>query len=134
MKIISLFVAVLILLSSCKETTTSNKDLTVTQVMDEVITRLYEQVPPEKYDSIDDAFMLDFLTEEEKDILAKRYQYFTVNTPVTVSLMRDIQQKVIPFWLAEAGFVKTDHIVRNESYEYEVWEKKLSCGKSRAGY
>ena len=72
MKIISLIVAVFILLSSCKETTTSDKDLTVTRVMDDVITRLYEQVPPEKYDSIDDAFMLDFLSEEEKDILATR--------------------------------------------------------------
>ena len=123
-------------LSCClpaKKQRTSNKDLTVTNVMDEVITRLYEQVPPEKYDSIDDAFMLDFLTEEEKDILAKRYQYFTVNTPVTVSLMRDTQQKVIPFWLAEAGFVKTDHIVRNESYEYEVWEKKYPAGQVELG-
>jgi acid phosphatase type 7 len=133
MKIISLFVAVFILLSSCKETTPSNKEATVTQVMDDVITRLYAEVPPEKYDSIDDGFMLDFLSEDEKGILATRYQFFTVNAPVTVSLMRDIQQKVIPFWLVEAGFVKTDHIVRNESYDYEVWEKKYPAGKVELG-
>src|SRR6186713_566915 len=128
MKVISLFIAILILASSCQKTTTTNKDLTVTKVMDDVITRLYEQVPPDKYDGIDDAFMLDFLTEEEKGILATRYQYFTVNTPVIVSLMRDTQQKVIPFWLAEAGFVKTDNMVKNESYKYEVWEKKFPAG------
>ena len=78
MKIISLFVAVFILLSSCKETTTSNKEVTVTQVMDDVITRLYAEVPPEKYESIDDGFMLDFLSEDEKGILATRYQFFTM--------------------------------------------------------
>ena len=66
MKIISLFVAVLVALSSCKESSPLNKDLTVTLVMDDVITRLYKQVPPEKYDSIDDAFMLDFLTDRGK--------------------------------------------------------------------
>jgi acid phosphatase type 7 len=131
MKIISLLVVVVLLLSSCKERL--NKDLTVAKTMDEVITRLYAQVPPEKYDSIDDAFMLDFLTEEEKNVLTKRYQYFTVNTPVTVSLMRDTQQKVIPFWLEETGFTKTDQFVRNESYEYEVWEKKYPAGEVELG-
>ena len=133
MKIISLFVAVLVALSSCKESSPLNKDLTVTLVMDDVITRLYKQVPPEKYDSIDDAFMLDFLTTDEKSVLATRYQYFTVNAPVTVSLMRDVQQKVVPFWLANAGFKKTDHIVRNESFEYEVWEKDFPAGKVELG-
>ena len=132
MKLVSLLVVVLLLLSSCKETPL-NKDLTVTRVMDDVITRLYEQVPPEKYDSIDDAFMFDFLTEEEKVVLTKRYQYFTVNTPVKVSLMRDRQQKVIPFWLEETGFIKTDQFVKNESYEYEVWEKKYPAGKVELG-
>src|SRR5688572_16505364 len=133
MKTVSLLVVVALLVSSCKETAPLNKDLTVANVMDEVITRLYKQVPPEKYDSIDDAFVLDFLTAEEKEVLTKRYQYFTVNTPVIVSLMRDTQQKVIPFWLEETGFIKTDRFVRNENYEYEVWEKKYPAGKVELG-
>ncbi len=134
MKIISAAIVVLIFLSSCKETKPSQENLTVQQVMDEVITRLYAQVPPEQYDSIDDAFMLDFLSNEEKDVLAKRYLYFTVNTPVTVSLMRHTQQNVIPFWLPEAEFIKTDQFVKNaEGYEYEVWEKKYPAGKVELG-
>src|SRR5688572_10356503 len=132
MKMVSLLVTVFILLSSCREAPLDN-DLTVTRVMDQVITRLYEHVPTNKYDSIDDDFMIDFLTAEEKVVLAKRYQYFTVNTPVTVSLMRDIQQKVIPFWLPDAGFIKTSRIVKNESYQYEVWEKKYPAGKVELG-
>ena len=130
MKIVSLVFVTCVLLVSCKKTP---PDLTVSTVMDEVITRVYEQVPSGKYDSIDDNFMLKFLTDEEKDVLAKRYQYFTVDKPVIVSLMRDTQQKIIPFWLEESGFVKTDNVLRNESYEYEVWEKEYSAGKVELG-
>ena len=122
-------------LFSCHPTDSPVKEEgTIQQVMDSVITRLYERVPVEKYDSIDDRFMLEFLRDEEKHILATRYLYFTVNTPVTVSLMRHTEQKVIPFWLTGAGFVKTSQRVKNaEGYEYEVWEKKCSAGKIELG-
>src|SRR5690606_5338237 len=76
-----------------------NNPAAVKNTMGDVITRLYEKVPPEKYDSIDGDFMLDFLTEEEKNVLATQYQYFKVNVPVTVSLMRTIDQPSVPFWI-----------------------------------
>src|SRR5688572_32059745 len=78
----------LIVLFSCRPAELSVNEGTIQQVMDDVISRLYERVPPEKYDSIDDRFILDFLQEDEKHLLATRYLYFTVNTPVTVFLMR----------------------------------------------
>ena len=125
----------IVVLFSCHPTDSPVKEQgTIQQVMDSVITRLYERVPVEKYDSIDDRFMLEFLRDEEKNILATRYLYFTVNTPVTVSLMRHTEQKVIPFWLTGAGFVKTSQRVKNaEGYEYEVWEKKYPAGKIELG-
>lgn len=101
--------------------------------MDDVITRLYATVPPERYDSIDDAFLLDFLTDDEKQVLATRYQHFEVNVPVVVSLMRHQDQQTIPFWLADAGFVKTDQLVRNEEYTYEVWQKRYDAGNIQLG-
>ena len=70
--------------------------------MDDVITRLYQEVPEERYDAIDEEFMLDFLSDEEEKVLATQYQYFKVNVPARVSLMRSKNQKVKPS-LKEAG-------------------------------
>ncbi len=100
----------------------------VKEVMDDVITRLYQEVPSDKYQTVDDDFIMDFLSNEEKHVLATQYQYFKVNVPVTVSLMRHVGQKNIPFWMQEAGFVKTNNVVQNEVYEYEVWQKDFDTG------
>src|SRR5688572_25993623 len=130
-----LFIAIIVLsLYSCKPSAAPEQPQTVSEVMDDVITRLYKEVPATRYDSIDDAFMLGFLTNEEKQVLAKRYLYFSVNVPVTVSLMRHTSQDTPPFWLDESGFVKTDLTVKNvEGYEYEVWEKKFEAGTVELG-
>lgn len=105
----------------------------VSSVMDSVITRLYATVPAQDYGSIDDAYMLNFLMPAEKEILSKRYQYFNVNVPVTVSLMRDREQKNIPFWLEPSGFRKTEMMVKNEEYTYEVWQKDFDAGRVELG-
>ena len=130
-----LIASTLLLCFSCSETSKKNDTgtATVKSTMDDVITRLYNQVPQGKYQSIDDTFMLDFLTEKEKKVLATQYQYFTVNVPVTVSLMRHVEQATVPFWLAESGFKKTGEKVRNESYEYEVWQKDFEPGRVNLG-
>ena len=117
-----------VVLHSCTSQPDSNSDLSVKNVMDEVITRLYKEVPPERYNSIDDSFMLDFLSEDEKQVLATQYQYFNVNVPVTVSLIRNTSQQTLPFWMEDAGFKKTDGVVKNDVYEYEVWQKNFDAG------
>jgi purple acid phosphatase-like protein/calcineurin-like phosphoesterase family protein len=130
-----LFIAIIVLsLFSCQRSAAPEQPQTVREVMDDVITRLYKEVPEARYDSIDDAFMLGFLTNEEKQVLATRYLYFSVNVPVTVSLMRHKSQATPPFWLAESGFVKTELVVKNvEDNEYEVWEKKFEAGTVELG-
>jgi hypothetical protein len=102
--------------------------------MDDVVTRLYNEVPAKKYASIDDEFVMKFLQPEERRAFATRYQYFTVNVPVRVSLMRHIDQKTVPFWLAESGFNRTQLRVKNETgYEYEVWQRDYPAGKIELG-
>ena len=123
-----LIVISVFLFISCSEKPKAEQNLTVKNVMDDVITRLYKQVSPEKYKAIDDAFMFEFLSEEEKTVLATKYQYFKVDVPVRVSLMRDVKQATIPFWLKEAGFKNTDKKVKNEVFEYEVWQKDFEAG------
>jgi predicted phosphodiesterase len=95
--------------------------------MDDVITRLYKNVDTKDYKSIDENYILDFITEDEKLSLATRYQYFKVNVPVRVTLMRHFDKKP-PFWLKDSGFIKTNKIVKNEMYKYEVWQKDFNTG------
>lgn len=106
---------------------------TVQSVMDEVVTRLYRKLTPAQLDTISEAYILRFLSEEEKRTLATRYWTFDVNVPVVVSLMHDQARKVPPFWLANSGFQKTDMLVKNEEYTYEVWQKKFPKGKVALG-
>jgi len=121
--------SVVFLIFSCSETKKEKpqNNASVKEVMDSVITRLYEEVDPKDYDSIDDTFMLKFLSDSEKSVLATRYQYFKVNVPVRVSLMRHLDHKA-PFWLKASGFEKTNERVKNEVYEYEVWQKDFDAG------
>ncbi len=128
-----LYIIVAFYLVNCTTEKPADKQLTVKDVMDGVITRLYKEVPPEKYSAIDDAFMLGFLTPEEKQVLATKYQSFKVNVPVTVSLIKDVKQPTVPFWMEPAGFTKTGEKVKSEVYEYEVWQKDFEPGTVELG-
>ncbi len=101
--------------------------------MDNVVTRLYATLSTEQLDTITDKYILDFLSETEKEILATRFLYFNVNVPVTVSLMRHKDQTNLPFWLEESGFVKTNSTVKNHYNTYEVWQKSFDAGQVELG-
>jgi hypothetical protein len=97
--------------------------------MDQIVTRLYQAVEMNDLNGLDNEAILAFLTPEEKEILATRYLQFESNVPSLVSVMRNTGQEVVPYWLPEAGFEKTDLAVTNdENWEYEVWQKKFEAG------
>ncbi len=75
----------------------------------------------------------DSLTPGDRGVLATQYWHFEANVPVVVSVMRDVKQTEVPFWLSAAGFRKTDLIVANEEYEYEVWQKSFAAGRVGLG-
>jgi len=118
---------------SCSTRPAGTAPESISEVMDNVISRLYDEVPRDKYAAIDDNFILEFLTPAEKHVLATKYMYFTVNVPVVVSLMRHQDQETLPFWLEESGFKKTTDIVKSESYTYDVWQKEFEAGKVELG-
>ena len=127
-------VTAVIFLNACKQAPAVEDSLTVSKAMDNVVTRLYNEVPAEKFAEVDEDFVLKFLQPDEKKAFASQYQYFTVNVPVRVSLMRHIDQKTLPFWLPESGFVRTDLRVKNDTgYEYEVWQREYPAGKIKLG-
>src|SRR5690554_2148037 len=105
----------------------------VTTAMDGIVSRFYQEFEKSQLDTIGDDFILQYLSEEEKNILATQYWVFEVNVPVTVSLMRDSAQETLPFWIEEAGFSKTDLEVKNSHYSYEVWQKEFPAGRVNLG-
>lgn len=105
----------------------------VRDVMDNVVTRLYSSLTSDQLDTIGNGFIMNFLTEKEKHVLATKYWYFTVNVPVRVSLMHDKSQKTLPFWLGNNGFKKTKLKVKKEHSVYEVWQKDFPAGKVQLG-
>lgn len=118
--------------SSCFRSSTEHIG-TVKETMDGVVTRFYDSLSPEQLDTIGSGWIIKMLTQEEKLVLATRYWYFDVNTPVRVSLMRDKKQKTEPFWLESSGFILTDMVVRNSHSAYEVWQKEFLTGTVELG-
>jgi hypothetical protein len=129
MKFLRFYVFLLILsvFLSCKKEA-KNNGATVKTVIDGVVTRLYEKLKPGELDTISESYIRNFLTQDEKNILATKFWTFDANVPVKVSLMRDTAQKAAPFWLAESGFKKTGMFVKNEEQTYEVWQKDFEAG------
>ncbi|WP_232074263.1 purple acid phosphatase family protein [Spirosoma aureum] len=129
MKISGSFLFLLLLLTLTGSTTHGRQAKSgIKAVMDGVVTRLYKTYQPQQLDTIQQNFVLSVLTNQEKKILATQYWTFRANVPVVVSLMRDQAQKVLPFWLKDSGFSKTDLVVKNEEYTYEVWQKTFDAG------
>ncbi|MCK5863488.1 MAG: fibronectin type III domain-containing protein, partial [Candidatus Hydrogenedentes bacterium] len=100
----------------------------IESVLDDLVASLCEGRSYDELASLDNAAILSTLTAEQREILSTAYWGFDVDIPVTVSVMRDIQQEIVPFWLTESGFEKTGGIVKNEVYTYEVWQKEMPAG------
>ena len=128
-----LYLSCLFLICICCKKEKVQEATSVKNVVDQVVTRLYENLNSQQLDTISDAYIMHFLTSDEKQALATKFSSFDVNVPVTVSLMRDKEQAILPFWIKESGFKKTDLIVKNEEYDYEVWQKDFDKGKVELG-
>ncbi len=102
---------------------------TVNDVISSVVTRLYQSCSEEELAKLDEAAILEMLSPEERQILSTRYWTFDVDKPARISILRDTAQAVVPFWLTESGFEKTDKTVTNmEGWVYEVWQKTFPAG------
>src|SRR5690554_1562716 len=108
-------------------------EASVKETMDGVVSRFYQEFEKSQLDTIGNDFILQHLSEDEKNILGSNYWNFEVNVPVTVSLMRDSAQQTVPFWLEGAGFNKTGLKVKNTHSVYEVWQKEFDAGRVNLG-
>ncbi len=119
-------------MSVCAPVQDTRRD-SVAGVMGDVVTRLYEQLTSAELDTISHAFVLGVILPQEKNTLATAYWKFEVNVPAVVSVMRDTAQREIPFWLTGQGFRKTELMVSNGLYTYEVWQKEYAAGEVGLG-
>lgn len=117
----------LIVLIACNST--SERDVSsVKDVIDNAITELYatrteDELAALTYEQADALF-----SEKERETLATKHWMFDANVPVVVSVMRSIKQEIVPFWLKENGFIKTDKSLNNEMSSYEIWQKHFNAG------
>ena len=120
---------ILFCMSSCRQEERSVKN--VKSIIDAKISYLCRTLDSAELMSLNYDMILASFSDEEKEVLASGHWSFEVNVPVIVSVMRSTEQKVVPFWLTEKGFEKSEMVMKNEQTTYEVWQKPF--GKGRVG-
>jgi hypothetical protein len=131
-KILPIF-SVTLLVASMVSCTQKEEKERVKDVMDRVVTELYQIKTQDELSVIDYEQAMALFSEEELQTLATRHWTFDINVPVTVSVMRSEKQKVVPFWLPKNGFTKTEMVVKHEHTIYEVWQKYFAAGEVELG-
>ena len=106
---------------------------TVAGTMDRIVSRMQASLSQEQLLRLDEPTVQRFISPEDRQVFATQYWRFDANVPVVVSVMRDAGQGERPYWLADAGFRKTDLRVANEEYQYEVWQKNFGAGRVGLG-
>jgi Icc-related predicted phosphoesterase len=123
----------LIFFFACSDKKNEQPPKSIKSVINNIVTKLYETKTQDELQNLTSEDVLKITTKDDLHILATKYWDFDVNVPVNVYLIRDVKQKVIPFWIEKAGFKKTDLSVKNEHYTYDVWKKEFPAGKVELG-
>jgi hypothetical protein len=98
-----------------------------------IVRRMRAELTMDQMLRADAATVERFVTDSDRDTLATRYWTFDASAPCRVSIMRHLAQSTPPFWLESRGFTRTGLRVRNEEYEYEVWQKDFPAGRIGLG-
>ena len=107
----------------------SDNQESVKSIIDNTVTKMYETMSREELNSLTNDKVTSLFSKDDLEILATKYWVFDVNVPAVVSVMRDKEQRIIPFWLEDNGFLKSELIVKNEQNTFEVWQKEFSAGR-----
>ena len=111
----------------------SDNQESVKSIIDNTVTKMYETMSREELNSLTNDKVTSLFSKDDLEILATKYWVFDVNVPAVVSVMRDKEQRIIPFWLEDNGFLKSELIVKNEQNTFEVWQKEFSAGRIGLG-
>ncbi len=100
----------------------------IAETIEAIVARMRADLTPDDLMKADAATVERYVTDADRETLATRYWTFRSDAPCRVSVMRHTAQATPPYWLAERGFTRTDLRVRNDEYEYEVWQKDFPAG------
>lgn len=126
------FIVIIVLLVTQIACNTQEK-LSVKQVMDNKITELYDSKTEAELTALTYEQAKLLFSPSDLKILGTSHWMFDVNVPVTVSVFRSKNQKIVPWWLEENGFTKTQFSVKNEMTDYEIWQKAFPAGRVGLG-
>jgi len=130
---LSLFPVLLVVLILAGKTFAAQKDQTVAQVMNHIITELYETKSQQDLMKLDLNQVMELFSKEELNVLSTCHWVFDVNVPVTISIMVSKDQKTLPFWIPGSGFRKTTMTVKNRQTTYDIWQKQFDKGRVGLG-
>ena len=105
----------------------------IADTIEAIVARMRADLSTEALLSADAATVDRYVTDADREVLATRYWSFNASAPCRVYVMRHTAQPSPPFWLEARGFERTDLRVRNEEYEYEVWQKDFPAGRIGLG-
>jgi hypothetical protein len=100
----------------------------VRDTVTEVLARLKRERGTDELQKLTPAQAEQFLTPQEREVLASRHVTFGVNVPVRVTVLRDTRLETQPFWLHARGFQQTDIRLRHGKVVYDAWQKDFSAG------
>ncbi|MCL4215744.1 MAG: fibronectin type III domain-containing protein, partial [Candidatus Hydrogenedentes bacterium] len=98
-----------------------------------IVMRMQRNLPAEELTGITVPEVLDFLSEEERDVLATQHLIFNVNVPVVLHLYRQKAQEEVVYWLKDRDFEKTPLEVSVDGERFEVWRKEFDAGEIGLG-
>lgn len=98
-----------------------------------VIERLRRELTPAELTNLTVTRVESFLTPEERTVLGEEHIRFRVNTPVTVTILRDLSLTNQPFWLRERGFTNTAVRLKTHGVEFDAWERDFEAGSIGLG-
>ena len=98
-----------------------------------IITRMQREMSTDQLINLTAPRVLAFLNPQEREVLGNEHIRFQVNTPVVLTIMRDVSLGDEPFWLAERGFKSVGITNRLANREFDTWEKAFDKGEIGLG-
>ena len=90
--------------------------------------RMKQHFTEEQLNALTPHLIEQFLTDEEKSVLAQEHIRFKVNVPVKIGILRDRALKSEPFWIREGGWQLSGLVITVQDEELDLWEKEFPEG------
>jgi hypothetical protein len=106
----------------------------IASTIDGVLARLKQEKSPEDLMKLRAGDAADFLSAEERKVLAEEYLKFNVNVPSVVTVWKPTSLRETPFWISEGGYTEAGKQLVMDKTRFEAWEKPFAAGTVALGY